>query len=140
MNHQGLLHPLVVKALSIPYVPGSKRLSQTEMILLCMFAWGGCMNTQDLKKISLAWRGDEHAMLHNFNPYYGNKTAVDFMGNRKYSQSMDKLKKGVYPWYRIKGKARNYTNAITLPGFEILKRVLDRPDFRELAVNLAIAA
>lgn len=98
------------------------------------------MNTQDLKKISLVWRGDERAMLHNFNPYYGNKTAVDFMGNRKYSQSMDKLKKGVYPWYRIKGRARNYINAITLPGFEILKRVLDRPDFRELAVNLAIAA
>lgn len=139
-NHKGLLHPLVIKALSIPYVPRNKRLSQVEMILVCMHAWGGSMSVQDLKKISLAWRGDENAMLHNFNPYYGNKTALDCVGNRKYSRSMDRGTHGTYPWYRVKGRTFNYTNALTVNGIQHLKRVLAREDFREIAVYIQQAA
>lgn len=142
MIHKGLLEPLVQKVLSLPYSPrgGAGKLRQNEAILVCMYAWGGCMSSSELKKLSLAWRGDEHAMMHNFNPYYGNKTAINYYGNTKYSLSYDKGRRGTFPWYRAVDRVRDYTNSITLSGFEILGKVFNRQEFRGIAVNLKLAA
>lgn len=132
MKNKGLLEPLVQKVLSMPYAPcgGPGKLRQTEAILLCMYAWGGSMTMKDLEKFSLAWRGDEKIMRHNFNPFYGNKTAVNFYGTTKFTMSYCKSNsrfKGF--WYRVSGRYIGYSNSIALPGFKVIAHLFSRPEF-----------
>jgi len=136
MKNKGLLEPLVQKVLSMPYAPrgGRGKLRQSEAILLCMYAWEGRMTMKDLEKFSLAWRGNEKAMCHNFNPFYGNKTAENFYGTTKFTMSYWKRDcrfKGF--WYRVPGRNIGYSNSIAIPGFKVIAELFSRPEFVEFS-------